>query len=200
VDELLAVWRNARNQVTPFTGVDEVLRELRRMGLKIVTLTNGNCQAATVPILAEVCEFHLNVDSCGTAKPDPAMIQLMLDTLGVEPAQVVHVGDDLVADVSGAARLGIVTIWTDYAHKLYDVSEESAESIAETREGGIGLVLPGGARSLGDQVQIEASVLAAQAAAHNPRIDQSDAVVHSIYDLPLVMRRWIESVERENSA
>ena len=35
----------------------------------------------------------------------------MLDELGVSPAETIHVGDSLRADVGGAAALGIRTVW-----------------------------------------------------------------------------------------
>lgn len=46
-------------------------------------------------------------------KPHPRIFELALDALQVQPARVVHVGDSLEADVAGAARLGMRTVWVN---------------------------------------------------------------------------------------
>lgn len=143
-EELLRVWRNARNLVTPFDGVAEMLRELKACGYIIATLTNGNCQASEVSILHEVGDLHLNTDSAGGfPKPHPAMFKLMLERLGVRAEEVIHVGDDLIADVRGASQVGIATIWTDYSRKWHEMSAlvsaaQAEEAAVETGEGGTG--------------------------------------------------------------
>lgn len=47
----------------------------------------------------------------GLRKPRPEIFQSVLDALGVSAAEVVHVGDNLDADVAGAAALGMRTAW-----------------------------------------------------------------------------------------
>ena len=50
-------------------------------------------------------------EQVGIRKPRPEIFEVALARLGLAPDEVVHVGDDLVADVSGAAGLGIRTVW-----------------------------------------------------------------------------------------
>ena len=50
-------------------------------------------------------------DAVGFRKPRPEIFQAALDALGVDAEDAVHVGDDLRADVGGAAPLGIRTVW-----------------------------------------------------------------------------------------
>lgn len=50
-------------------------------------------------------------DEVGIRKPRPEIFRAALERLGLEPGEVVHVGDDLAADVSGAAELGMRTVW-----------------------------------------------------------------------------------------
>ena len=50
-------------------------------------------------------------EQVGIRKPRREIFQVALTRLGLAPDDVVHVGDDLVADVSGAAELGMRTVW-----------------------------------------------------------------------------------------
>ena len=50
-------------------------------------------------------------ESFGIRKPRREIFDAVLDELGVEPAEALHVGDNLRADVGGAAALGIHTAW-----------------------------------------------------------------------------------------
>lgn len=46
-------------------------------------------------------------------KPRPEMFEAALDTLGLGPHEVIHVGDSPSSDVAGATRLGIRTAWVN---------------------------------------------------------------------------------------
>lgn len=46
-------------------------------------------------------------------KPRARIFEVALGRLGVEPGQAVHVGDSLTADVEGASRLGMRTVWVN---------------------------------------------------------------------------------------
>ncbi len=48
-------------------------------------------------------------------KPRPKIFEMALRALNVEPQQVLHVGDSLQADVEGASRLGMQTVWVNRA-------------------------------------------------------------------------------------
>jgi FMN phosphatase YigB (HAD superfamily) len=47
----------------------------------------------------------------GVRKPRPEIFENVLAALGVAPSEALHVGDNLAADVAGAAALGIRTVW-----------------------------------------------------------------------------------------
>jgi HAD superfamily hydrolase (TIGR01549 family) len=91
-----------------------VLDELRRRGLKIGLVTNGQRD------LAEFVAHHaLQVDAMvgskahGRIKPHPSIFVAALGELGVEPAEVVMVGDSYEDDIEGARALGIRAILLD---------------------------------------------------------------------------------------
>ncbi len=54
-------------------------------------------------------------ESVRAYKPRARIFEVALDRLRAEPNQVVHVGDSLTADVEGAARLGMRTVWVNRA-------------------------------------------------------------------------------------
>lgn len=47
----------------------------------------------------------------GARKPRPEIFAAALDALGVAPSEAIHVGDNLEADVAGAAAHGLRTVW-----------------------------------------------------------------------------------------
>jgi len=49
----------------------------------------------------------------GLRKPDPAIFRHVLSRLNVAAEAAVHVGDDLAADIGGAAAAGIAAIWVN---------------------------------------------------------------------------------------
>ena len=50
-------------------------------------------------------------DAVGWRKPRPEIFEIVLGQLGVAPDEVLHVGDNLRADVAGAAAVGLRTAW-----------------------------------------------------------------------------------------
>lgn len=56
----------------------------------------------------------------GVEKPDPGIYRLALERAGVEPADVVFVGDNPEFDVDPPARLGMVPVLIDRRHRYPD--------------------------------------------------------------------------------
>jgi 2-haloacid dehalogenase/putative hydrolase of the HAD superfamily len=52
-------------------------------------------------------------EACRAYKPASAIFEVAMRELRVGPAEVLHVGDSLEADVGGAQRLGIATAWVN---------------------------------------------------------------------------------------
>lgn len=57
-------------------------------------------------------------ESVGSYKPRPRIFEVALGSLRAQPADVLHVGDSLQADVEGAGRLGLRTVWVN-RHALH---------------------------------------------------------------------------------
>lgn len=55
----------------------------------------------------------VGIDDAGAAKPDARIFHAGCAALGLEPAEVAYVGDDLALDARGAAAAGLYGIWLD---------------------------------------------------------------------------------------
>lgn len=107
--EAFEVFYRARNEVTLF---DDVLPALERLHVRfrLFAISNGNADLAAIG-LGRYFEGALAAREAGVLKPDPRIFALLLERAGLGTAQVVHVGDDAVADVEGARRAGVRPVW-----------------------------------------------------------------------------------------
>lgn len=109
VDEAMAVFTRARNEVTLYADVATGLSALSAR-VRIGSLTNGAADLAQIG-LADHFEVSVAAHQLGTTKPDPAIFHAACDALGLSPSQVAYVGDDLRLDVEGAQQAGLAGLW-----------------------------------------------------------------------------------------
>lgn len=104
-----------------FDGVEELLIELKAMGLKLAILSNGDFQtkAAMVEYLNISKCFDLIVASDITQvdKPDPKAFIYVLKQLGLEAPDCVMVGDERTNDVEGSRILGMTPVYACWPEK-----------------------------------------------------------------------------------
>ncbi|MGB0733796.1 MAG: HAD family hydrolase [Pontibacterium sp.] len=124
-EEAFGVFFDARQQVTLFEHVEDVLKDLRSKGYILGALSNGNADIGVIG-LSEYFDFHFTAEDVGKEKPHPAMFESMLAHSDVKPNEVIHVGDDPVRDVQAAANMGIWTVWVN-------VFDACAQAQAATR-------------------------------------------------------------------
>ena len=98
-----------RNAVTLFDHVTLVLGTLGERHA-IGAITNGNADVHHIGI-GHHFDFVVTPAEAGAAKPDAAIFECALDAAGASPENVVHVGDDPLRDVAGAAASGMRTVW-----------------------------------------------------------------------------------------
>jgi HAD superfamily hydrolase (TIGR01509 family) len=63
-------------------------------------------------------EVVVTSEGCGFAKPDPRILGVALEALGLRARQVVYVGDDLSTDGGAARNAGIPFYWIDHGRAL----------------------------------------------------------------------------------
>jgi len=136
IEQAMAVFAQARNQVTPFEDVTTCLPRLVRR-VRLGSLTNGGADLQAIG-LAHHFDVSLAAHQMGCAKPDPAIFHAACQALGLTPAQVAYVGDDLALDVEGAQHAGLHGIWinrtgsppkTTHAHIRPDASCQSLHEL-----------------------------------------------------------------------
>ena len=103
------VFRQHRNAVTLFDDAARVLGQLGKR-FAVGAITNGNADVNHIGI-GHLFDFVVTPAEAGAAKPQSAIFEFALKAAGAVADSVVHVGDDPMRDVAGAAALGIRTVW-----------------------------------------------------------------------------------------
>jgi len=106
-----AVFRRARNRVTPYDEVSGVLQQLRARYV-LVALSNGNAQVEHTP-LAGLFHHSFMAEQVGAAKPDPALFHAASRASGIALENALHVGDDPLRDIAAARAVGMRTAWVN---------------------------------------------------------------------------------------
>ena len=98
--------------------IEETLARLRADGYRIGMVSNtgrtwGRFLREVQDRLGVTRYFDVRVfsDEARVRKPAREIFDLALRALGAKPAEVVHVGDDVTADVAGARGAGMRAIW-----------------------------------------------------------------------------------------
>lgn len=132
-NQAFEVFFEARQQVSFFPGALTVLEALAGE-FRLGALTNGNADIGRVG-LNEYFSFAFSSADVGVSKPAPDMFHAALAHAGVGAADTIHIGDNLVDDIAGAAQLGIHTIWTNHADDtLENASHEPSAIVGRLEE------------------------------------------------------------------
>jgi putative hydrolase of the HAD superfamily len=99
-----------------YDDVAPALAALQTAGLRLAVVSNWDI--SLVPVLerlgvADRFEAVVHSAGVGASKPDPKLFEAALEQLGLPADAVLHVGDDAVNDIQGAARAGIRAILVD---------------------------------------------------------------------------------------
>ena len=108
-DEALEVFLAARNRVAIYDDVRPALARLRT-GYRLFAVSNGNADLHRCGI-SELFDGHVTAIAAGAAKPDARIFAALVEMAGVTAGEIMHVGDDPVADVLGASQAGMQSVW-----------------------------------------------------------------------------------------
>ena len=120
----------------PYDGVVELVEELQHKGIKLAVASN-KFQAGTDKLIKKFFPTTDFVMICGNRegvplKPDTALVDLILDTAGVERQRCIMVGDSAV-DILTAERAGIHSVGVSWGFRsLTELQEAGAEYIANS--------------------------------------------------------------------
>ncbi len=108
-EEAMEVFLAARNRVELYDDVRPALARLRS-GYRLFAVSNGNADLRRCGI-GEFFDGHVTAITAGAAKPDARIFAALIDMAGVSAGEIMHVGDDPVADVVGARQAGMQSVW-----------------------------------------------------------------------------------------
>ncbi|MEZ5649136.1 MAG: HAD family hydrolase [Burkholderiaceae bacterium] len=108
-EDAFEIFLQARQLVSLYTDVEPVLAAWAQR-YRLIAITNGNADLGAIG-LARWFDTIVDAREAGTAKPDPRIFHLACERAGVEPARVLHVGDDWHRDVQGARDAGLRAAW-----------------------------------------------------------------------------------------
>jgi putative hydrolase of the HAD superfamily len=104
-------------RMTLFPGVPDALEALRRRGVPLALVTNGDTTHQRRKIAQHDLERFFEVivieGEMGVGKPDEIVYRYALSQLGAKPEEAWMVGDNLEWDVAAPQRLGLRGVWVD---------------------------------------------------------------------------------------
>ena len=128
-NEAFAAFLAHRHEVAIFANAEEALTSLSRR-YKIGALTNGNADVRKTGI-GKYFNFAWRAEEYGVSKPDPAFFQTAFAQVGVEPHEVIHVGDCHQNDVFGAAEAGAKAIWFKPEGGTSDIASKVVKRLSD---------------------------------------------------------------------
>jgi putative hydrolase of the HAD superfamily len=137
-ERALEIWRRIRKipyNLAPFADVVPTLEAVRERGLIVGLITNMDGDGDDIARelgLEEHLDLTVTSLEAGATKPDPAIFKAALSRAGAEPAEAMHVGDQLSSDVEGAASAGLTPVLLDRdgIHRGY-TAHPRIESLAD---------------------------------------------------------------------
>lgn len=103
-------------EFTPFEDTVPALRALRRLGLRLVVVSNWDASLHDVLSqtgLSALVDGAITSAELGVAKPDPALFRHGLAMAGIDARLAWHVGDTIEEDVAGARAAGVTPVLID---------------------------------------------------------------------------------------
>lgn len=116
--------RAVAGALRPLPGARRLLEGLRGRGLRLALVSNLDHSSGAPLLLAAaglegLFDAVVLSEDVGFCKPDRRPFQAALAGLGLSPADAFHVGDEAVADVWGAGRAGLRTVWLNRTGRPY---------------------------------------------------------------------------------
>ncbi|MEK7448059.1 MAG: HAD family hydrolase [Planctomycetota bacterium] len=120
LDEIIEAYVSPVFMELPYLtdGVPEILQSLTERGIKIGLISNtgrtpGRYLRDVLQKL-QIGRYFITMsfsDELLIRKPSPEIFYQTLGKIGVTPQESIHIGDDPQADITGAKRVGMKTVW-----------------------------------------------------------------------------------------
>lgn len=114
-------------KLTSYQGARSVLESLIAKNLKIGIISNigqGLSELMESSGLGNLANFLVSSGEVGYSKPHPAIFEAAIRVFGVDPSEIIHVGDSIEGDVNGAIASGIHAVLIDRAKLMPKLKPE----------------------------------------------------------------------------
>lgn len=117
--------------IKPCKDAVETIRMLKEAGYKIALLSDFPPeQKGELWGLKPLCDVVLGTEACGALKPSPVPFNKLAEDLGVEPKQILYVGNSYKYDVCGSRGTGMKAAWfVSEWNKRFHSKEKTADLI-----------------------------------------------------------------------
>ena len=116
-EEAFEVFLQHRNQIELYAEVLPVLHTLHAK-YRLFSASNGNADLKRIG-LAHLFERSVAAREVGALKPHASVFLKVIESTGLEPHEVLFVGDDPELDVDGARRVGMHGVWINRTEAVW---------------------------------------------------------------------------------
>ena len=135
------------DRTVPYDGIPQLLTALRKRGIKVAVLSN-KIDSASQQLIEYFCPGKTDVvfgEHVGVPrKPDPTSCRMVMQQLGVQPEQVLYVGDS-GTDMQTAKNAGLYAVGVTWGFRSKEVLLEYGADILVHRPEQILQILDSGA-------------------------------------------------------
>jgi putative hydrolase of the HAD superfamily len=115
-------------------GAAELVRALKARGYRLALVADGRPNTYTNVLtqhgLYALFDAFAISEQVGVEKPDPRIFVHALTALGIKPedyGRAIMVGNYLERDIKGANKLGMISVWLDWAPRRPKVAADPSE-------------------------------------------------------------------------
>jgi putative hydrolase of the HAD superfamily len=135
----IVAYRRAREAaLVLYPHVRITLIELMKRGIRLAVVSDAPRMEAWLRLcylqLHHMFDFVSTFDDTGVRKPSPVPFQRALDYFGVDSGNAIMVGDWPDRDITGAAQLGMVTVFARYGNTFGTVESGAHHDINDIYE------------------------------------------------------------------
>jgi putative hydrolase of the HAD superfamily len=135
---VLAYRRQREAHLVLYPHTQTTLMRLIKMGVRLAVVTDAPRREAWMRLVAlgihNLFDVVVTFEDTGRQKPDPAPFRKALEMLQVETGEALMVGDWVERDMTGAARLGIGTVFARYGDVFDTVDADTDHAIDDIAE------------------------------------------------------------------
>lgn len=119
-----------------FIGTIEILDYLHSK-YKLHIITNGFEEIQYLKLqnsdIQHYFETVTSADQVGVKKPHPAIFETALKNASVDPKNTIMIGDSFEADILGAEKVGMHTLFFNYRKEVFEKSSLAVHQLSEIR-------------------------------------------------------------------